>query len=308
LAEPTLVTLDGRPANFNVGGQVPIPLQQALGVTTVTYRQFGTAIDFVPIILGNGMIRLEVRPDITEIDPSLRDTVTGVPGFRQRTADTAVEMKAGQTLAIAGLVFTREDSVNRGIPWLADLPWVGVPFRRVSNLRNDVELIIFVTPELCEAMDPDEVPPCGPGQLTTTPTDLELYGRGYIEVPKTGGAGGNCGPNGCAPGGMPNGMPTINGQFEQLPAGQMGPAPSPMSGVRNSGNGSRQTKPTVAAVGGMTQRGTAIGTGASTQQVSTTRITGTPQGAAAQQSSISTHGLRPAQPSLIGAQGYDELK
>ena len=171
LAEPTLVTLDGRPANFNVGGQVPIPLQQALGVTTVTYRSFGTAIDFVPIVLGNGMIRLEVRPDITEIDPSLRDTVTGVPGFRQRTADTAVEMKAGQTLAIAGLVFTREDSINRGIPWLADLPWVGIPFRRVSNQRNDVELLIFVTPEFCEAMSPDEVPPCGPGQLTTTPTD-----------------------------------------------------------------------------------------------------------------------------------------
>src|SRR5436190_6715509 len=147
LAEPTLVTLDGRPANFNVGGQVPIPLQQALGVTTVTYRSFGTQIDFVPIVLGNGMIRLEVRPDITEIDPSLRDSVTGVPGFRQRTADTAVEMKAGQTMVIAGLVFTREDAVNRGIPWLADLPYAGVPFRRVSNRRNDVELLIFVTPE-----------------------------------------------------------------------------------------------------------------------------------------------------------------
>ena len=78
LAEPTLVTLDGRPANFNVGGQVPIPLQQALGVTTVTYRSFGTMIDFVPIVLGNGMIRLEVRPDITEIDPSLRDTVKAI--------------------------------------------------------------------------------------------------------------------------------------------------------------------------------------------------------------------------------------
>src|SRR4029077_7621441 len=135
MAEPTLVSLDGRPAQFNVGGQGPIPVQQALGVTTVQYRQFGTQIDFVPIVLGNGMIRLEVRPDITEIDPSLRDTVPGVPGFRQRTADTAVELKAGQTLAIAGLVFTREDAVNRGIPWLADLPWIGIPFRRVSDQR-----------------------------------------------------------------------------------------------------------------------------------------------------------------------------
>ena len=104
-------------------------------------------------------------------------------------------MKAGQTLAIAGLVFTREEAVNRGIPWLADLPWVGLPFRRVSNTRNDVELLIFVTPEFCEAMDPNEVPPCGPGQLTTTPTDCELYCRGYLEVPKNcpdgnGGHGG----------------------------------------------------------------------------------------------------------------------
>src|SRR4029077_6818420 len=130
-----------RPANFNVGGQVPIPMQQALGVTTVTYRRFGTQVDFVRIFLGNGMSRLEVRPEITEIDPSLRDSVTGVPGFRQRTADTAVEMRAGQTLAIAGLVYSREDAVNRGVPWLADLPYFGVPFRRVSNKRNDVELL-----------------------------------------------------------------------------------------------------------------------------------------------------------------------
>jgi len=308
LAEPTLVTLDGRPANFNVGGQVPIPLQQALGVTTVTYRQFGTAIDFVPIILGNGMIRLEVRPDITEIDPSLRDSVTGVPGFRQRTADTAVEMKAGQTLAIAGLVFTREDSVNRGIPWLADLPWVGVPFRRVSNTRNDVELIIFVTPELCEAMEPDEVPPCGPGQLTTTPTDLELYGRGYIEVPKTGNSvnGANCGPGGCGPGGVPNGMPMINGQYEQLPPGQINPGPAPTNGARI--DSSRQGKPATAANSGATPRLAAIGKGATAQPVSTTRAIGTAGGAGTQQSSISTHGLRTAQPSLIGSQGYDELK
>src|SRR5262245_4587956 len=196
MAEPTLVTLDGRPATFNVGGQIPVPNPMGVGVpASTTYRPFGTQIDFVPIILGNGMVRLEVRPDITEIDPSLTNPTTGAPGFRQRMADTAVELKAGQTLAIAGLVFTREDSVNRGIPWLADLPWAGVPFRRVSNQRNDVELLIFVTPEFCEAMNPDEVPPCGPGELTTSATDCELYGRGYIEVAKTCTIG-KCGPGG----------------------------------------------------------------------------------------------------------------
>jgi pilus assembly protein CpaC len=278
LAEPTLVTLDGRPATFNVGGQVPIPMQQALGVTTVTYRQFGTQIDFVPIVLGNGMIRLEVRPDITEIDPSLRDTVTGVPGFRQRTADTAVEMKAGQTLAIAGLVFTREDAVNRGIPWLADLPYAGVPFRRVSSTRNDVELLIFVTPEFCEAMNPEEVPPCGPGELTTTPTDCELYGRGYIEVPKNC-PGGNCGPGGA-------GMLGPNGPmgYEELPGTKV-PAPSPSSGARSTRG---TTKP--AATAGTSSRSRTVGSGTPAQNASVQKPSST------------------LQPAIIGPQGYDDLR
>jgi pilus assembly protein CpaC len=295
LAEPTLVTLDGRPATFNVGGQVPIPMQQALGVTTVTYRQFGTQIDFVPIVLGNGMIRLEVRPDITEIDPSLRDTVTGVPGFRQRTADTAVEMRAGQTLAIAGLVFTREEATNRGIPWLADLPWAGVPFRRVSNRRNDVELLIFVTPEFCEAMEPEEVPPCGPGQLTTTPTDVELYFRGYIEVPKNC-PGGDCGPNGAmgpiAPGGM----------IEEVPATKGPPIPTPTSGARTAPARSGA----VATAGGSR----AAGTGTLARPASVTRVSGGPQNAY----SAYYEGAQPqkqaaaAAPTMIGPQGYDDLK
>jgi pilus assembly protein CpaC len=279
-------------------------MQQALGVTTVTYRQFGTQIDFVPIVLGNGMIRLEVRPDITEIDPSLRDTVTGVPGFRQRTADTAVEMRAGQTLAIAGLVFTREEASNRGIPWLADLPWAGVPFRRTSNRRNDVELLIFVTPEFCEAMEPDEVPPCGPGQLTTTPTDCELYFRGYIEVP-TNCPNGNCGPGG-AMGPMGPGGP---GMYEELPpAGKMPPIPTPGAGARTSPS----SKSSVAAAG-MTQAGgatRAVGSGTAARPVSATRTAGAPQnaynayydGAGPQKPAVQ------AAPTMIGPQGYDDLK
>lgn len=305
LAEPTLVTLDGRPANFNVGGQVPIPMQQALGVTTVTYRQFGTQIDFVPIVLGNGLIRLEVRPDITEIDPSLRDSVTGVPGFRQRTADTAVEMRAGQTLAIAGLVFTREEASNRGIPWLADLSWAGVPFRRTSNRRNDVELLIFVTPEFCEAMEPDEVPPCGPGQLTTTPTDCELYFRGYIEVPKNC-PDGNCGPGAMGPGGMGPGGP---GMYEELPsAGKSPPIPTPGAGARVMPN-----RNTTIAAAGVTQAGGArgtFGTGTAARPISVTRTSGSPQNAY----SAYYDGASPQKPSAqatpntIGPQGYDDLK
>lgn len=276
MAEPTLTTLSGRPASFNVGGEVPIPIQQALGVTTVQYRQFGTRIDFVPIVLGNGLVRLEVRPSITEIDPSLRDAVTGIPGFRSREADTAVEMKAGQTLAIAGLVYDRTEVTNRGIPWLADMPWAGVPFRRVSERKNEVELLIFVTPEFCDALDPGEVPPCGPGELTTSPTDCELYFRGYMEVPKGGQGGYGHGQHG----------PMV----EELPPGQVAP-PTPMPG-----SAQRQPATNYKTAGG-TRRTT--GSGGATRTISSSGAT-----ASSQSRKPSTS----AQPSLIGPLGYDDLK
>lgn len=184
LAEPTLVAISGRPASFNSGGQIPIPVSGGLGVTTVEYREFGTTVDFVPTVLENGRIHLEVRPEVTEVDGSLRDPVTGTPGMRQRRVDTAVEMMPGQTLALAGLIQNRTESENVGIPWLADIPWFGVPFRKVRDQTNEIELLILVTPEIVAPMDPHEVPRCLPGQSTTSPNDVELYYRGHLEVPR----------------------------------------------------------------------------------------------------------------------------
>ena len=186
LAEPQMVTVSGRPASFNSGGEFPIIVPQSLGTVSIEYRQYGTRVDFVPIVLGNGNLRLEVRPQVSEIDPSRSVVINSVsvPALRTRWVDTAVEMKAGQTLALAGLIQTRTESQNRGIPWLADLPYFGVPFRRVQETTNEVELLIMVTPEFIEASDPEELPPCGPGETTTSPNDVEFYYRGYLEVPK----------------------------------------------------------------------------------------------------------------------------
>ncbi len=186
LAEPTLVTVSGRPAAFNSGGEFPIVVPQSLGTVSIEYREVGTRVDFVPLVLGNGNIRLEVRPSVSEIDPARSVTINNVtvPGLRTRWVDTAVEMRAGQTLALAGLIQTRVEAQNRGLPWLADLPWVGAAFRRVEEENNEVELLIMVTPEFVDAMDPEEVPPVGPGQATTSPNDVELYWRGYLEVPR----------------------------------------------------------------------------------------------------------------------------
>jgi pilus assembly protein CpaC len=186
LAEPTLVTVSGRPASFSSGGEFPILVPQSLGTVSIEYRQFGTRVDFVPIVLGNGRVRLEVRPQVSEVDPSRSVTInnTTVPGLRTRWVDTGVEMQAGQTLALAGLIQTQIESENKGIPWLSDLPWFGAMFRRVQEQNNEIELLILVTPEFVDALDAHDVPPCGPGQLTTSPKDVDFYWRGYMEVPK----------------------------------------------------------------------------------------------------------------------------
>jgi len=196
LAEPDIVAISGRPASFNVGGEIPVLVPQSLGTVAIEWKKWGTQIDFVPIVLGNGQIRLEVRPRVSEIDPSRSVTLDSyvIPGLLVREVETGVEMKAGQTLAIAGLVQDRTESLNRGLPWVSDLPYVGAFFRRVHENRNEVELLILVTPELIEAVDPEELPPCGPGTTTVSPTDHEFYWKGHVEVPACCGI---CGGAGC---------------------------------------------------------------------------------------------------------------
>lgn len=195
LAEPKLVTVSGRPATFNVGGEIPVPVPQSLGSVTIEYKKYGTQVDFLPIVLGNGNIRLEVRPRISELDYTNSIVVNGssIPGLKERMIDTGVEMKAGQTLALAGLIQNRIESTNRGIPVLADMPWLGAAFRSVNHQNNEIELLIMVRPELVQAMDPHEVPPGGPGLNTVDPCDTDLYWRGHVEVPRCSGCNnGNC--------------------------------------------------------------------------------------------------------------------
>jgi pilus assembly protein CpaC len=162
LSEPTLVTQSGRPAYFRVGGEIPYSVSQGLGAVSIEWKNYGTRVDFVPFVLGNGKIRLEVRPQVSEVD-NTRSTVAGVPAIKVRETDTGVELEAGQTLAIAGLVQTRVEAQNRGLPWVSEVPYVGALFRRVREENNDIETLILVSPEIVDGMDPHEVPPCPPG-------------------------------------------------------------------------------------------------------------------------------------------------
>lgn len=193
LAEPTVVATHGRPARFNVGGKVPYLVPQGNGAVSVQYEEFGTAIDFLPFVVGPGRVRLEVRPEVSQPDESIGITVNGstVIGFRNRYVETAVELQAGQTFAIAGLLQSRTESVTRSTPFFGELPLVGSMFRRVREERNDIELLITVTPEFVGAMDPHETPRGGPGLNSMSPSDFELYVNGNIEVPNNL-AGGDC--------------------------------------------------------------------------------------------------------------------
>jgi pilus assembly protein CpaC len=204
-SEPTLITVSGRPAYFLAGGQIGYVLNGGISGPSTGFVQYGTRVDMVPIVLGNGRIRLEVRPSVSEIDPTY--TVPGgPPATKNREVETGVEMRAGQTLAIAGLVQQRMDASNSGLPWLSEVPYMGALFRNVHEQINEVELLILVTPEFADAMDANQVPPCGPGTSTSSPTDWELFMKGYLEVPNccptagaggcpAGGPGGQCNPH-----------------------------------------------------------------------------------------------------------------
>jgi pilus assembly protein CpaC len=184
MAEPTLVTTSGVPAVFNNGGEFPILVPQSLGTSTVQYREFGTRVDFVPIVQADGQIQLNVRPYITERDEANAITLAGavVPALRSRWAETTVTMAAGQTLAVAGLLFQRSETQNQGTPVLGDLPWVGAAFRRTRQTYNEIELLILVTPHFVEAADEGEIVG-GPGLNSRLPTEYELHVLGHVEVP-----------------------------------------------------------------------------------------------------------------------------
>ena len=116
LAEPELVTTSGRPANLLSGGEFPILVPQSLGTVTIEWREFGVRMEAVPIVLGNGRLRLEVQPEVSERDFSNAVQVAGttVPGLTVRRANTAVEMNFGETMVIAGLISSRKN--GRGLP------------------------------------------------------------------------------------------------------------------------------------------------------------------------------------------------
>jgi pilus assembly protein CpaC len=125
------------------------------------------------------------------------------------------------------LVQSRTESENGGIPLIGDVPYLGMAFRHVNETKNEVELLILVTPELIDPMNNDEVPQCGPGMATTSPNDAELYFKGHLEVPRCpqgNGCGKELGANG-------DGPCANEGGETAGPNGETIPSPQPTDGA-----------------------------------------------------------------------------
>jgi pilus assembly protein CpaC len=183
LDEPTLVAMNGRAAEFLSGGEIPVQVASGLGTNSIEFRPFGTKLDMVPIILGQGRIRLEIRAEVSEVATDLSGT-TGVPGFRVRRVNTGVEMNAGCTLALAGDYREEVESEKQGLPGLINRPYLGQMFRRIEEDKNEIELVFLVTPTFIGEVEQYKLPVNIPGRTTQSPGDSEFYHNGYIETPQ----------------------------------------------------------------------------------------------------------------------------
>jgi pilus assembly protein CpaC len=191
MSEPNVVAQSGRPAYVLVGGEYGYQTTSALTGTTVGFKEYGTRLDIVPIVLGNGRMHIDVRARVSQIDAA-NSVPGGPPSLRTRESETGVELRSGQTLAIAGLIEQRSEATNHGVPWISEVPYLGVPFRSVHALTNEVETLVMLTPEIVDGLEPGQVPTCLPGMTTAEPSDWELFFKGHLEVPNCCPTDGNC--------------------------------------------------------------------------------------------------------------------
>lgn len=152
LARPNLVALSGDTASFLAGGEFPIPVGQANQVVTIEFREFGVGLAFTPTVLGEDMINIKVRPEVSAIDNTSAVSINGVavPGLSVRRTETTVELRDGQSFAIAGLLQNSYVNDARNTPWLSKVPVLGALFSSKRFERSETELVIIITPRLVQ--------------------------------------------------------------------------------------------------------------------------------------------------------------
>ena len=190
LAEPDLVALSGDTASFLAGGEFPVPTAQpgstgGVPIITTEYKPFGVQLTFVPTVLANGVINLRLAPSVSELDFTQAIQISGflVPSLTKREARTTIELRDGQSFAIAGLL----SAINRRnadqLPWIGSVPVLGALFRSASYQQEETDLVVIVTPHL--------VAPSVPGQRLASPldnymptNDVDFFLMGDMEMKK----------------------------------------------------------------------------------------------------------------------------
>lgn len=186
LAEPNLTTLSGDTASFLAGGEFPIPVASNLGSISVEFKKYGVGLAFTPTVLGDGVINLKIEPEVSQIDPTTTITIGAItiPALIVRRANTTVELRDGQSFAIAGLLQAISTADQKQLPWLADVPVLGALARSASYQKKETDLVIIVTPRI--------VRPARPGDVLRTPLDTSkpandaeffLLGQSEVTVP-----------------------------------------------------------------------------------------------------------------------------
>jgi pilus assembly protein CpaC len=192
LAEPNLTALSGQEASFLAGGEYPVPIAQDENTITVEYKPFGISLSFTPRVIDGDIINLELNASVSSLDPANGFSQNGfsIDAFRTRETSTTVEMRDGESFAIAGLLSDDFVDLSGQVPWAGDIPVLGALFRSAEYSRQQTELVIIVTPHLVTptrgealALPTDRLRP-------PTERDLFLFGRVAAEdAPQTGGAG-----------------------------------------------------------------------------------------------------------------------
>ncbi len=159
LAEPNVLTVNGKQGSFLAGGQYPYPVVQGVGggsagAVTIQFKEFGVRLNFIPTVTPRGTIRLQVSPEVSSLDFANGVTVSGftVPGVDIRRVKTEVELSEGQSFAIGGLLDNRETQTFSKIPFIGDVPVLGKFFQSINKSRTNTELIVIVTPEIVHPM------------------------------------------------------------------------------------------------------------------------------------------------------------
>jgi pilus assembly protein CpaC len=187
LAEPTLTALSGETATFFAGGEFPVPVPQLQGVgqalITVEYKQYGVSVGFTPTVYGD-TINLLVSPEVSALDPENAVQLQGfrIPGITTRRAKTTVELRNGQSFAIAGLIRREFSDSLRGLPGAANLPLFGALFRSTAYQKNDSEVVIIVTAHLAKPTTRANL--LLPTDLSRAPTDTELLLNNVTSAPQ----------------------------------------------------------------------------------------------------------------------------